>query len=220
MSLRPFTAVTGRALPLLIANVDTDVIIRVERMTSLDPAVLAPWAFEALRYRSDGSEDEEFVLNDPAFRAAPILLGGENFGCGSSREPAVWAIMGLGIRCIVAPSFGDIFRSNCVTNGLLPVTLDQRSLDELARSSGSHESVTVDLPAQRVGVAGRSWPFDIGALQKAMLVDGLDEMDLALRLAERTAAWERQDRRDRPWAWPALAGIVLAKGRLDGIYER
>jgi 3-isopropylmalate/(R)-2-methylmalate dehydratase small subunit len=203
MAVTPFSTLTGRAAPLMLANVDTDVIIRVERMTSADPAALAPWAFESLRYDADGAPRPDFVLNDQAYAGAPILLADDNFGCGSSREPAVWAVMGLGFRCVIAPSFGDIFRANCLTNGVLPVRLGRQAVAELADVARRLDQVSVDLPAQVVRAAGRSWSFEIGAAHKLMLVDGADEMALSLRFTDQVSAWEEQDRRRRPWAWPA-----------------
>ena len=205
MSRQPFTTVTGAAAPLLLSNVDTDVIIRIDRMTSTDPADLAPYAFEALRHRPDGSDDPTFVLNAPCFAGAPILLAGANFGCGSSREPAVWAIMGIGIRCVIAPSFGDIFRANCLTNGVLPVTLDQESINQLAKAAALGVPVTVDLDRQRVTAQGASWSFTISTIQKTALLEGLDELRLAMRFEQDTARWEREDLLVRPWAWSAAA---------------
>ena len=117
MKLQPFTVVTGAAPYLATTNVDTDLIIRIERFTALDPDELGPYTFELLRHLHNGEEDPAFVLNQPEFRSAPILLAGENFGCGSSREAAVWALQGMGVRCVIAPSFGDIFYSNCFQNG-------------------------------------------------------------------------------------------------------
>jgi 3-isopropylmalate/(R)-2-methylmalate dehydratase small subunit len=198
---QPFATVVGPAAPLLVANLDTDVIIRVERMTSTNPDDLAPYAFESLRYRDDGSEEPGFVLNDPRFRGAPILILGANFGCGSSREPAVWAIKGLGIRCLIAPSFGDIFAGNCVTNGLLPVVLDAAAVEQLAEVARGGSPLTVDLEQQVVGAGGAAWRFEISTIQKVGLLEGLDDMELALRFAADTAEWERNDRRLRPWAW-------------------
>jgi 3-isopropylmalate/(R)-2-methylmalate dehydratase small subunit len=211
MTRNPVTTVTGRAVPLMVSNVDTDVIIRVERMTSTDPALLAPWAFEALRYDADGKLKEDFVLNDACYADAPILVAGENFGCGSSREPAVWAVMGLGIRCVIAPSFGDIFRSNCLTNGVLPVALDGSAVDALARAASRLGEVTVDLPAQEVRTGGKTWHFEIGAAHKLMLIEGMDEMTLSLRIADKVADWEAEDRRQRPWAWPFSSRAEAAR---------
>jgi 3-isopropylmalate/(R)-2-methylmalate dehydratase small subunit len=197
----PFTTLCGPAAPLLRANIDTDIIIRVERMTSTDPAALAPFAFEAIRYRPDGTEDLSFPFNDPRFRGAKILIAGANFGCGSSREPAVWAIMGLGVHCVIAASFGDIFSANCLTNGVLPIVLNEASIEQLGAMAAAGLHLTVDLRAQHVSAPGASWPFQIGAAQKLSLLEGLDDLDLALRFAADTARWEREDRLRRPWAW-------------------
>ncbi len=204
MTAPPLTTVTGVAAPLLRPNLDTDVIIRVERMVSTSPADLAPFAFEAIRYQADGSENPEFVLNQEPFRGATILVGGPNFGCGSSREPAVWAIVGLGIRCIVAPSFGDIFQANCHQNGVLPIVLDEAAVDELADSAATGTPVTVDLAAQQVRAADRTWCFAIGPTQKLALLEGLDDLDLALRDIDSIRAWEQADRANRPWAWTSV----------------
>jgi 3-isopropylmalate/(R)-2-methylmalate dehydratase small subunit len=201
VSREPFRTVTGAAAPLLRPNLDTDVIIRIDRMVSTRPAALAPFAFEAIRYCADGSDNPDFALNHDRFRGAPILIGGPNFGCGSSREPAVWAIMGLGIRCIVAPSFGDIFRANCHQNGLLPIVLEETDVADLAEVAASGAPVTVDLQAQRVTASERVWCFAIGANQRVALLDGLDDLDLALRDLDGIRTWEHADRELRPWAW-------------------
>jgi 3-isopropylmalate/(R)-2-methylmalate dehydratase small subunit len=181
------------------------VIIRIERMVSTNPADLAPWAFEALRYRTDGSADPEFVLNQEPFRHAQILVTGPNFGCGSSREPAVWAIKGFGIRVIVAPSFGDIFRANCHQNGLLPIVLDDSDLDALAGLAASGTHVTVDLEAQQIRAGGLSWDFAIGHTQRMSLLEGLDDLDLAMRDMPQIRAWEEADRTARSWVWAPVA---------------
>jgi 3-isopropylmalate/(R)-2-methylmalate dehydratase small subunit len=201
VSFEPVTRITGVAAPLLRANVDTDVIIRIDRLTTNRPSELAPYAFEALRYRADGSEEPSFILNRAPFRGAPILVAGPNFGCGSSREPAVWALMGLGIRCVIAPSFGDIFQGNCFQNGVLPVELPEADVDALAVAAESGEPVTVDLREQRVTTSSRSWSFALPALRKQSLLEGLDDLDLALQDLPLVLAWEERDRQARPWAW-------------------
>ena len=201
MTIEPFTVVRSRAVPLLIPNIDTDVIIRVERMMSQDPGLLAKWAFESIRYDAGGEPREDFVLNDPDFVGSEILLAGDNFGCGSSREPAVWALRGLGFRCVIAPSFGDIFAANCFTNGILPVSLPVDAVEQLAGGARLLEEVTVDLPSQEVRLKSRSWLFEIGQVHKLMLVDALDEMALAIRSIESVERWEDRDRQQRAWAW-------------------
>lgn len=205
MSIEPLRSVSGVAAVLDRPNLDTDVIIRIERMVSTDPAALAAFAFEALRYRPDGSDDPEFVLNQAPFAGAPILVGGPNFGCGSSREPAVWAIKGLGIRVIVAPSFGDIFQANCHQNGLLPVVLPAADVDALAVIASSGTTVTVDVENLVIHAGGRTWPFRLGATQQLSLLEGLDDLDLAMRHMPAIRAWENADQVARPWAWASIA---------------
>jgi len=200
--MKPFTAVSGPAVPLMRANIDTDIIIRIERMTSLGRHELGPIAMEALRYRADGSEDPDSVLNQPQFRNAPILLAGANFGCGSSREAAVWALMELGIRCVIAPSYGDIFYGNCVQNGVLPVVLDEAALEGLARAAHAGRTVTVNLVQQVVVVDGTTpMPFSIDALRREQLLAGLDAIDHALQDRAAILAWQDADRLRRPWIW-------------------
>lgn len=203
MTMTPFTAVTGAATPLMRANVDTDVIIRIERLTSFQRDQLGPYAFEALRLRADGSEDPACVLNQPAFLRAPVLLAAENFGCGSSREGAVWALMGLGIRCVIAPSFGDIFFNNCFQNGVLPVRLPIAQVEALATQCAGGASVMVDLQEKAITAPdGRVSPFDIDPLRREALLHGLDDIGLTLKDDALIREWQQADRARRPWAWP------------------
>jgi 3-isopropylmalate/(R)-2-methylmalate dehydratase small subunit len=203
MSLRPFTVVSGPAAHLPRTNVDTDVIIRIERLTTLTREELGPYAFEALRYREDGSEDPECVFNRSEFRNAPFLLAGENFGCGSSREPAVSALQCLGIRCVIAPSFGDIFFSNCFQNGVLPIRLPAADIERVAGACCNGEPLNVDLNAQTLkthdGFCAR---FTVDPLRREALLHGLDDIGLTLREEALIAEWQRLDRTSRPWAWP------------------
>jgi 3-isopropylmalate/(R)-2-methylmalate dehydratase small subunit len=204
MRMTPFTTVTGPAAPLMRANIDTDVIVRIERLTAFQRDQLGPYAFEALRLRRDGSEDPQCVLNQPAFRRAPVLLAAENFGCGSSREGAVWALMGLGIRCVIAPSFGDIFFNNCFQNGVLPVRWPLAQVEALAAQCASGAPLTVDLHAKAITAPdGRVAAFDIDALRREALLHGLDDIGLTLKDDALVREWQRADRMRRPWAWPA-----------------
>ncbi len=198
-----FTTLTGTAAPLMRANVDTDTIIRIERVVGTTPEQMGPWAFEALRFRPDGSEDPDFVLNQAPFRAAPILLAGDNFGCGSSREGAVWALKHAGIRCVAAPSFGDIFYNNCFQNGLLPVVLPQAQLERLASGcAGDNARLTVDLHRQVViGPDGEAMPFQIDAMRREALLQGLDDIGLTLLHDDAIAAFKVRDEAARPWVW-------------------
>jgi 3-isopropylmalate/(R)-2-methylmalate dehydratase small subunit len=198
-----FTTLSGVAAPLMRANIDTDTIIRIERMTGTTPAQMGPWAFEALRFRADGSEDPDFVLNQAPFRDAPILLAGDNFGCGSSREGAVWALWHFGVRCVIAAGFGDIFANNCFQNGLLPVVLPAEQVAQLAaQCAGGNARITVDLHRQVViAPHGQELPFQIEGLRREALLKGLDEIGLTLQLSEQINAFQIADRTQRPWVW-------------------
>lgn len=202
----PYSTVSGPAVPLMQANVDTDVIIRIERLTTLGKDELGPYAFEAIRRRADGSDNPDCVLNDPRFQGAPVLLAGENFGCGSSREGAVWALKAIGVRCVIAPSFGDIFRNNCFQNALLPIVLPFAQIAELAAQCEGGAPVTVDLPASTITAPdGAVIPFEIEPLRHEALLHGLDDTGLTLKDDALIREWQAADRLRRPWAWPASA---------------
>lgn len=205
--MQPFTSVTGPAAPLVRPNIDTDVIIRVERLVGTTRESMGAHAFEVWRFRPDGSEDPEFVLNRPEFRGAPILLAGPNFGCGSSREGAVWALQGMGARAVIAPSYSDIFRNNALQNGLLPVVLDEPVLRDIAaqvEAAPGNARVTVDLEREIViAPDGTRHRFRIDPARREALLAGLDDIGLTLRQAEAIAAWQRADRDARPWVWQA-----------------
>lgn len=203
--MEPFTTVTGRAAPLLLANVDTDVIIRVEHLTAPDQTVLGRYAFESLRYAPDGSENPGFILNQPAFRGAPILLAGPNFGCGSSREGAVTAIQQMGVRCVIAASFGDIFYSNCFQNGLLPIRLPEALVTALAGRLAADPTLTVDLERQAVIAGNEVHAFDIDPRRREALLEGLDDIGLTLKQMPAIRAFQAADRLERPWVWDPVA---------------
>ena len=200
--MEPFTTLTGRAAPLLLANVDTDVIIRIERLTAPDQSTLGHWAFETLRYLPDGSEQPDFVFNQPRYRGAPILLAGPNFGCGSSREGAVTAIQQMGVRCIIAPSFGDIFFSNCFQNGVLAIRLPETDIAGLAARDGT---LTIDLDHQLVLAGNQTHAFDIDPTRRESLQTGLDDIGLTLRQMPDIRAFQAADRERRPWVWDPVA---------------
>ena len=208
--MMPVSVITGVAAPLPIANIDTDVIIRIEHLTQTARESLGAFALGSLRFRADGTEDPDFILNQRPWRGAPVLVAGRNFGCGSSREHAVWALQGLGIGCVIAPSFGDIFRANCFQNGLLPVQLDaevhERLLTtlEAGRLAGQAVTLGVDLVRQVVSVPGSAdLPFVIDAGRRQALLEGLDEIGQTLTHAALIAAWQAKDRDERPWIWPS-----------------
>lgn len=201
--MQPLTIVTGAAAVLPLANVDTDVIIRIERLTQGDQNAIGQYAFEALRYKPDGSENPDFPLNRAHWRDAPILLAGPNFGCGSSREGAVVALAQKGFRVIVAHSFGDIFYSNCFQNGVLPIRLpEQEVLALMALSEAADKPFTVDLTHQLlIDNAGGEHPFQIDPLRREGLLAGLDDIGLSLRDESVIAAWQLADQSRRPWIW-------------------
>jgi len=195
------TIITGVAAPLMKSNIDTDTIIRIDRLTQQARSELGHFALEALRYRQDGSEDLSCVLNQPAFRDAPILLAAENFGCGSSREGAVWALLASGLRCVIAESFGDIFYNNCFQNGLLPIRLAESDIRLLAGQSESGNVVSVDLTMQTVRSGPVELVFEIEPNRREAMLEGLDEISQTLMQAEEIAQWQAQDRHNRPWIW-------------------
>ncbi|HUD95525.1 3-isopropylmalate dehydratase small subunit [Sphingobium sp.] len=191
-----FKTLTSIAVPLIRDNVDTDAIIPSREMTSVSKIGLAEGLFAGWRYMEGRTPNPDFVLNQPGYAGAQILLGGANFGCGSSREHAIWALAEYGFRVIVAFSFNPIFRANCVRNGIVPVELDATPL---AQAQGR---LTVDLPNQSVTATdGRRWTFAIDVEAKAMLLDGLDEIGLTLLQAGAITAFRAHDRTLRPWAY-------------------
>jgi 3-isopropylmalate/(R)-2-methylmalate dehydratase small subunit len=199
----PVTYICGTAAPLKIANIDTDVIIRIERLTTGDSSQIGHYAFEALRYRPDGTQNPDFILNEPRYCGAPILLAGPNFGCGSSREAAVNALLAMGIRCVVADGFGDIFYANCFQNGLLPIRLPEADVLALMEEARAVEGgFTVNLNAQTVETPmGRVVTFAIDEQRKEALLAGLDDIGLTLRDMSTIAQWQAADRAARPWIW-------------------
>jgi len=200
--MRSFTTCTGHGAVLARDNVDTDLIVRIERMTQLKRGEFAPWAFESLRYRADGSENPDFVLNRPPFRTAKILLSGANFGCGSSREMAVWALEDFGIRCVIAVSYGDIFYNNCLQNGLLPIRLPAAQIEALAAPAVQGRLLHVDLAARTVTVeTGPCLTFDFPENARQALLQGMDDIDQSLAIESRIRDFQARDRAQRPWIY-------------------
>jgi 3-isopropylmalate/(R)-2-methylmalate dehydratase small subunit len=200
--MEPFRKIAGPAASLMQPNIDTDMIIRIERFATLPPSQLAPWAFEVLRYDSDGQENPNFVFNRPPFRHSPILISGRNFGCGSSREGAVWALKGIGVRVIIAESFGDIFFSNCFQNGLLPISLDAAEINRLAAECADGSKIEVDLEANLIiSPKGERISFTIDDQRREALLQGLDDIGLTNKCAHSIDSWQQDDRQQRPWIW-------------------
>ncbi len=205
--MRPFDVLTAVAAPLIRANVDTDAIIPSREMKSVSKQGLAGGLFAGWRYTTIGGRDPDpqFVLNQPAYAGTQVLLSGENFGCGSSREHAVWALLEYGIRSVIAPSFAPIFHGNCVRNGILPVRLDADGVARLAAAVApdpQQRRLTVDLLRQRVaGPDGLEFRFDIEPEEREMLLEGLDAIDLTLKHRDAIEAFGARDRERRPWIY-------------------
>jgi 3-isopropylmalate/(R)-2-methylmalate dehydratase small subunit len=205
--MQRFERLTSVAAPLLRANVDTDAIIPSREMRSVAKSGLAEGLFAGWRYTAIGGREPnpQFVLNQPAYAGAQILLSGENFGCGSSREHAVWALLEFGIRAVIAPSFSPIFYSNCIRNGVLPVRLPAAAVAAIATTIAEDpqaQKLTVDLVERRVlAPDGRIHSFTIEPEAREMLLEGLDAIDLTFKSRDDIAAFETRDRLQRPWVY-------------------
>jgi 3-isopropylmalate/(R)-2-methylmalate dehydratase small subunit len=197
-----FTRLTGVAAPLPLINVDTDMIIPKQFLKTIERSGLGKNLLDEMRYDQEGNEVEDFVLNKPAYRQAQILVSGENFGCGSSREHAPWALLDFGIRCVIAPSFADIFFNNCFKNGILPIALPQEDVDKLMDDAerGANATVTVDLENQVItGPDGGSIAFEVDPFRKHCLLNGLDDIGLTMEKAEHIDAFEAKQAGAAPW---------------------
>ncbi len=197
-----FETITGVAAPLPLINIDTDMIIPKQFLKTIRRTGLGVNLFDEMRYGDDGEELPDFVLNKPAYRGAQILVAGENFGCGSSREHAPWALLDFGIRAVIAPSFADIFHNNCFKNGILPVVLPQEQVEALMEDArnGENARITVDLEAQTVtGTDGIAYPFEVDAFKKHCLLNGLDDIGLTMEKAPAIEAFESRLSQERPW---------------------
>ena len=201
--MQKFTTLTGIAAYMPMINVDTDMIIPKQYLKTIKRTGLGKGLFAELRYDEAGKPHADFVLHKPPYHQAKILITGENFGCGSSREHAPWALLDFGISCIVAPSFADIFYNNCFKNGILPITLPQSEIDKLIddASRGANAVITVDLGAQEIrGPDGGVIKFGIDPFRKRCLMEGLDDIGLTLEKGDAIDAFESRARTERPWA--------------------
>jgi len=198
-----FTTLTGIAAPMPLVNIDTDMIIPKQFLKTIARTGLGKNLFDEMRYTLDGAEIPDFVLNQSAYRKAQILVAGDNFGCGSSREHAPWALLDFGIRCVIATSFADIFFNNCFKNGILPVVLPQAAIDQLMEDArkGENARMTVDLDSQTVTASdGTKFAFEVDAFKKHCLMNGLDDIGLTLEKATAIDAYEAKAATTRPWA--------------------
>ena len=201
--MEKFVRLTGVAAPLPVVNIDTDMIIPKDYLKTIKRTGLGKGLFAEARFHEDGSVNEDFVLNKPAYQNATILVAGDNFGCGSSREHAPWALLDFGIRCVISTSFADIFYNNCFKNGILPIVVSQDDLDKLMddASRGSNAILTVDLESQEItGPDGGRITFDIDAFRRHCLLNGLDDIGLTLEKAAAIDSYEKQTASTRPWA--------------------
>jgi 3-isopropylmalate/(R)-2-methylmalate dehydratase small subunit len=203
--MKAFTVLEGPAAPLLRPNINTDIIIRIERLRDFAGDQLGPYCFESWRYKPDGSEDPSFVLNKPPYRDARIMLGGENFACGSSREAAVWALQAFGIRSVIAPSFGSIFYNNCFQNGVLPVVLPAKVVDALAAEVEATQGkgrIKVDLErCVVISPSGKESSFTLDAMLRESLLKGADQIDLTRAREPQIAAFQARDSQRFPWIY-------------------
>ncbi|HEX2539417.1 MAG TPA: 3-isopropylmalate dehydratase small subunit [Pseudolabrys sp.] len=205
--MEKFTQLSALAAPLMRPNIDTDAIIPVKRLIGYQRHELGAFALEPYRFRADGSENPDFVLNQPRYRCAKILVTAENFGCGSSRESAVWALMAYGFRCVIAPGFGDIFTNNAFQNGLLLIRLPREEVDRIAEELGGAPSPAMAIDLQSCTIttpAGRQLEFQIDGERRQALLEGRDEIAMTLLRDADIAAFQSHDRVARPWIYQTV----------------
>jgi 3-isopropylmalate/(R)-2-methylmalate dehydratase small subunit len=206
--MRKFTTLTGTAAPMPMINIDTDMLVPKQFLKTITRSGLGKALFFEMRYDDDGAERPDFVLNKREYRDAQILIAGDNFGCGSSREHAPWALQDFGIRVVIAPSFADIFNGNCYKNGMLPIVLPQDQIDVLMKDAEGDNTrvLTIDLPNQKIVRAnGESFSFAISPTTKHQLVEGLDEIGQTLQREGEIAGFEQRQGQSQPWLWEAPA---------------
>lgn len=197
-----FTTLTGIAAPMPLVNIDTDMIIPKQFLKTIHRSGLGKNLFDEMRYFPDGTENPDFVLNKPAYREAQIIVAGDNFGCGSSREHAPWALLDYGIRCVISTSFADIFYNNCFKNGILPIVLPPEAVEALMKDAenGANARLTVDLEAQTVtGADGTAYHFEMDPHRKHCLLNGLDDIGLTMEKAASIEAYEARIAQSQPW---------------------
>jgi len=201
--MEKFTTLEGVAAPLKMINIDTDMVIPKQYLKTIKRTGLGKGLFSEMRYKDDGSENPDFVLNKPSYRNAKIIVAGDNFGCGSSREHAPWALADFGIRCVISTSFGDIFYNNCFKNGLLPIRVSPQDLEKLFDDAerGANATLTIDLEKQEIrGPDGGVVKFEIDEFRKHCLLNGLDDIGLTQQKKNKIASYEEKAKAARPWA--------------------
>ena len=200
--MTPFTTLTGIAAPMPLVNIDTDMIIPKQFLKTIHRSGLGKNLFDEMRYTADGAENPDFVLNKPAWRDSQIIVAGDNFGCGSSREHAPWALLDYGIRCVISTSFADIFYNNCFKNGILPIVLPEDAVQALMRDAenGANARLTVDLESQSVtGADGTAYHFEMDPHRKHCLLNGLDDIGLTMEKSPAIEAYEARIAQSQPW---------------------
>ena len=205
--MEKFDKLTGVAAPMNMINVDTDMIIPKNFLKTIKRSGLGQNLFDEMRYDRNGNENPDFVLNKPAYRKAKIIVAGDNFGCGSSREHAPWALLDYGIRCVISTSFADIFYNNCFKNGMLPIKVTKEQLDNLMDEAerGSNATLSIDLESQTIqGSDGGEVKFEIDEFKKYLLLNGLDDVGLTLQKSDKIDSFEAQQNASQPW----LAGVA------------
>lgn len=200
--MEKFTSLTSVAAPMPVINIDTDMIIPKQFLKTIKRTGLGKSLFYEMRFNEDGTENPDFVLNQPAYRKANILVAGDNFGCGSSREHAPWALLDFGVRCVISTSFADIFYNNCFKNGILPIALPQEQVDVLMKDAekGANARMTIDLEAQTVTTSdGETFSFELDSFKKHCLMNGLDDIGLTMEKAAAIDSFETAVAQSRPW---------------------
>ncbi len=204
--MEKFTVLKGRAAPMPIMNVDTDMIIPKQFLKTIKRSGLGVHLFDEMRYDSNGKEIADFVLNKPAYRQSQIIVSGENFGCGSSREHAPWSLLDFGIRAVIAPSFADIFFGNCSKNGILPIILKPEEVDTLMNFAQSPDNeIAIDLDAQEVRAGNHVFTFEVDAFRKHCMLNGLDDIGLTLQHKQEIGSYEQTRAKDCPWLFSESA---------------
>ena len=204
--MEKFTSLTGVAAPMNMINIDTDMIIPKQFLKTIKRSGLGQHLFDEMRFNRDGSEVEDFVLNKPAYREASILVAGDNFGCGSSREHAPWALLDFGIKCVISTSFADIFYNNCFKNGILPIKVSKEQLDTLMDDAerGANATLSVDLENQVIqGPDGGEIKFEIDEFKRHCLLNGLDDVGLTMQVNDKIDNFEDQQKAGQPWLYAA-----------------
>ncbi|NQV82702.1 MAG: 3-isopropylmalate dehydratase small subunit [Rhodospirillales bacterium] len=200
--MEKFTTLTGVAAPMDLINIDTDMVIPKQYLTTIERTGLGRGLFHEMRYNKDGSDNPDFVLNKPAYKNASILVAGDNFGCGSSREHAPWALLDYGIKCVISTSFADIFYNNCFKNGILPIRLPREDVEKLLEDAerGANATITIDLETQTItGPDGGEIKFELDEFKKHCLFNGLDDVGLTMEKEDKIAGYEDSRKASEPW---------------------